>query len=445
VTLSGANAADFTVGADTCSGASLAPTATCAVAITFRPSILGAATASLNFNENASSSPQTVVLAGTGTPPPVVTLSPASISFSTEPVGDLSAPQTITLANSGGPLSIHGITASANFEILSNQCIGNPEPAESSCQISVVFAPTQTGPLNGTFSVSDDASGSPQTVALSGSAVGAALSRNSILFGAQLIGSATPPQTVTLTNAGGAALTNIAIFTGGNFAETNNCGASLAAGASCTIAVTFAPTVTGQSNGTLAVIDNADVNPQTIALSGSGSDLVIAGASGSSTSEAVSPGQTAVYEFALTPVGGLTGPLNLTCSGAPSEAFCIPKPGIVSISGATPVDVTMTVATTAASRVSSPTPSSPPQPWMPLAGLGLLGLALVGLRRKRLAAFVFAALCLSLACGGGGGGGSTGGGGSITNPGTPAGTYVLTFTATSSTGSRSLPLLLTVK
>ncbi|HXR96770.1 MAG TPA: choice-of-anchor tandem repeat GloVer-containing protein [Terriglobales bacterium] len=442
VTLSGANAADFTVGADTCSGASLAPMATCAVTVAFRPSILGDETASLNFNENATSSPQTVVLAGTGTPPPVVTLSPTSVSFSSEPVGYLSAPQTITLVNSGGPLSIYGITASANFEVLSNGCIGTPEPAESSCALSVIFAPTATGPLNGTLSVADDASGSPQTVALSGTAVAAGLSPAALQFGAQLIGATTTPATVELTNAGGVALTNISIVVSGNFAETNNCGESVAAGARCVIAVTFTPTATGTSNGTLTVADNAPGTPQTVALSGTGSDLVIAAASGSSTSATVSAGQTATYELALTPISGLTGTFNLRCTGAPNGALCTPKTASISISGATPIDATVTVSTTARSNFLSPTASFPTQPWMWLAGLGLLGLASVRLRRKRLAASVFAALCLSIACGGGG---SSGGGGSFTNSGTPTGTYVLTFTVASATGSRSLPLSLTVE
>jgi hypothetical protein len=75
---------------------------------------------------------------------------------------------------------------------------------------------------------------------------------------------------VTLTNTGNAALTISGISTSANFSQTNTCGPSVAAGASCGISVTFAPTVTGQRAGTLTIADNAANSPQTVGLSGTG-------------------------------------------------------------------------------------------------------------------------------------------------------------------------------
>ena len=67
VTIAGTNAGDFAKSADTCTGANVAPHGTCTVSVTFTPSATGTRTASLNFTDTASNSPQTVSLTGTGT------------------------------------------------------------------------------------------------------------------------------------------------------------------------------------------------------------------------------------------------------------------------------------------------------------------------------------------------------------------------------------------
>src|SRR5207302_292852 len=83
--------------------------------------------------------------------------------------------------------------------------------------------------------------------------------------------------TVTLTNTGTAALTINSFAASGDFAATstgaNACPmspATLAAGANCTINVTFTPTASGARAGTLSLADNAGGSPQTVALSGNG-------------------------------------------------------------------------------------------------------------------------------------------------------------------------------
>src|SRR5207253_2740457 len=95
-----------------------------------------------------------------------------------------------------------------------------------------------------------------------GIAPGAALSPASLTFAAQLVGTTSAAQTVTLTNTGTAALSISGIATSGNYAQTNNCGTSLGVGSSCTINVTFTPTVAGSRTGTLSVTDNAAGSPQ---------------------------------------------------------------------------------------------------------------------------------------------------------------------------------------
>jgi hypothetical protein len=100
------------------------------------------------------------------------------------------------------------------------------------------------------------------------------LSRQSVTFPTQMIGVTSSAQAVTLTNVGSSSL-NIAGITivganNGDFAQSNNCGASLGVGASCTIDVTFAPTAIGKRIATLNVSDDGAGSPQTVALAGIG-------------------------------------------------------------------------------------------------------------------------------------------------------------------------------
>jgi hypothetical protein len=117
--------------------------------------------------------------------------------------------------------------------------------------------------------------GSPQQVGLSGYVIDPVAQSNptKVSFGSQAVNSSTTLP-VLLTNAGQTSLNigGIAI-TGANsgaFTEGNNCPAALAGGASCTISVTFSPTVKGAWSGTLVVTDNVAGGSSSVALSGTG-------------------------------------------------------------------------------------------------------------------------------------------------------------------------------
>jgi hypothetical protein len=94
-------------------------------------------------------------------------------------------------------------------------------------------------------------------------------SPSSLSFGSTAVG-ATSTGTVTVSNSGSAAVSMTSVGVTGPFSETNNCGTSLAAGASCTVTVTFAPTAAGSASGTLSVNSSAPSSPLTVALSGTG-------------------------------------------------------------------------------------------------------------------------------------------------------------------------------
>jgi len=116
-------------------------------------------------------------------------------------------------------------------------------------------------------------------------------------FGNQNVGTSSVGQSITLSNFGTTALTidNIGIggTNPGDFAQTNTCGSSVAAGGSCTITVTFKPTASGARSASVSVSDNAFGSPQTAPLSGTGEVItptvtVTPGASGISTTQGLS-------------------------------------------------------------------------------------------------------------------------------------------------------------
>jgi len=203
---------------------------------------------------------------------PAVSVSPFLLQYSSQPVGSASQPLMLFLRNMGSsPLAISSITVGGDFA--ETDTCGTSVPAAARCTFSVTFTPTAVGLRSGSIQILDDAAGSPHIIALSGSGSGpvAALSPTSLAFSAQPLGTPSVPQTVNLTNAGNATLNLGSIQVAGDFSQTNNCPATLAPNSSCTLSVTFTPTVTGPRNGTLTISDSAQGSPQTVILTGTGS------------------------------------------------------------------------------------------------------------------------------------------------------------------------------
>ena len=280
VTITGTNSAEFAQ-TNTC-GASVASGANCTISVTFRPTSTGAKTASVNIADSAPGSPHVIALTGTGTPAPApaVTLSLASIAFASETINTTSAAQVVTLTNSGNAaLSVTGVTITGtnSAEFAQTNTCGASVASGANCTISVTFRPTSTGAKTASVSIADNAAGSPQLIALTGTGTPAAapavtLSLASLAFASQTINTTSAAQVVTLTNSGNAALSVTGVtITGTNsaeFAQTNTCGASVASGANCTISVTFRPASTGAKTASVNLADSASNSPQAISLTG---------------------------------------------------------------------------------------------------------------------------------------------------------------------------------
>ena len=370
----------------------------------------------------------------------VVVLSPVYMSFGNHAPGTTSYSLKATLTNTGSTtLDISSIAitgANANEFSQTNTC-GTSVPAGKNCTISVVFRPNAFGNAGATLDVSYNVPGGPQTVLLLGTGSGPAvhLSPSSLSFPSQLVGTTSRPQIVTLTNGGNNTLT-IASVTANptDFNVVNGCSSSVAAGASCSIGVSFDPTQSGTRNGTLTVTDNASGSPQTVSLTGIGQGFLMTSSPSTAT---VSPGQTANYSISISPTGGFAQKVTLTCTGAPTGATCT-VPTSVTLNGSSPTVVKVMV-TTSVSMASLLHPNRISLDllalWWILPGSSGLVLARSGGRRRgkqvgqALGRFAF--LCLILlainlvSCGGG----------SNSSNGTP---YNLTVTGTFVSGSTTL-------
>jgi hypothetical protein len=109
---------------------------------------------------------------------------------------------------------------------------------------------------------------SPPITAPSGPTLTA--STSNVSFGNQAVGTTSAAHALTISNTGGSAAAISSIAASAHFAQTNTCGATLAAGASCTVDVTFSPTTAGAASGSVTLASNATNSPTTIALSGTG-------------------------------------------------------------------------------------------------------------------------------------------------------------------------------
>jgi len=255
----------------------LTPGEQCAISVTFDPTRVGSLKGALTINDNATNSPQTVSLTGVGI---VATLLPSNLNFGNQLVNTTTPPQQVTLTNYGTQaLTIYGIHiqgADGGAFAQTNNC-GTSVPAGGNCVINITFTPGNPGSDAVTLTVGDNGGASPQTVSLSGTGIPTVtLAPSNLYFGDQQAGTTSPPQQVTLTNYGTQALTIYGIYISGkqarNFGQTNDCGATVAVGGSCTISVTFSPVNQWWKAATLEVKDDGPPSPQTVALSGIGTD-----------------------------------------------------------------------------------------------------------------------------------------------------------------------------
>jgi hypothetical protein len=430
-------------------GTELAAGASCSIAVRFAPSQQGAITGTLTVSDALRQ--QTVSLAGTGVAPAAIGVSPTSLTFTNQQPGVASAPQTVTVTNSGGaPMANVGFQitgpAAASYSIAGTTC-GAVLNNGANCTAQIVFTPAATGAIAATLVVSSSTAGvAAASVQLGGSGqLASALGTNpaQVLFASVVgVGQSSAAQTVTVANTSSYSIAAVTLAVTAPFTlAQNNCTGALAAGGTCSAAVTFAPTAAGAATGSLTVSSAAVAAPATVALSGTGFDFAVSMSGPAGVT--VSSGQTANFALVITPDGS-QGTFAFACGTLPANAVCSFNPGSETLSAGVQGNVTVEIATGQSSAAARAGESFGWRTVPLLCGALLLPFAL--LRGRRL--LLVAALLCVLAAGassctsssGGTGGTPPGGNGSST----PAGTYTIPVAISSTGVSHAVNMTLTV-
>jgi outer membrane protein assembly factor BamB len=260
-TFIGADPTQFHVTSDTCARTVLAGGATCTIGAKFTPTLPGLRTAALAVHA-ANSGSAGANLSGTGN---ALTIDPTSNDYGFVPGGTSSPPTTFTVTNHSATTVMPNIASlvGSGFTATSDTCTGATLAAGATCSIAVAFAPSRANAYDTGYRATISASATPgvtTTANLSGTGTPLAIAPQTEDYGTVPVGSSSAA-TFTITNVSTAALPvgfSPSSVTGSGFSITSDScnGTALAAGASCTVIVTFTPTVAATNyRGQLIVQD----------------------------------------------------------------------------------------------------------------------------------------------------------------------------------------------
>lgn len=304
----------------TCS-TSLAAAASCTVAVTYSPSTVAAhsTTLTLNYNDGLAAQSATRLLQGSGVAPATLSLSDGpTYDFLTKATGSMTD-RTITVTNGGSftasSMTGTGLTAPFSFKGGSYPGSGGncstTLVAGGSCTIVVTYSPTATGTQSSTTTINyyDGANASSATRPLQGTGAAPALitisDGTTYNFGAVAFGSFND-KSFTITNAGGVVATAMSgggvatpfSYKGGSYPGTGGtCSTTLASSNTCTIVVTYAPTMAGSDSGSIVMSYNDGVSAQS-------SNRGVAGSASAPATLTISDGAT--YSFGAKANGSAT-------------------------------------------------------------------------------------------------------------------------------------------
>ena len=334
---------------DTCAGQAILPSDTCTVSVT------GSITGALTIVDNAANTPQVLALSGSGLPD--LSVSPASENFGTVTVGTTSAAKTMTLTNNTSGTLDYTFMAISNYAVAGSgktPCNGTLVK-KAKCTVSVTFAPSANGAGDGSLAVSSS-SFPTQLAGLSGAGSGGAtapltFSPTAFKVANTLVGASSSPVTVIVTNSSASTVNITNFVASADYSVIGSgatpCTGALGAGDSCTVAVTFSPSIAGKLEGSVVFMDNATVNTQLYDLSGT-AVLPVTFAPASLTFASQALGKTSAPKW-ITLTNNQASPLTLTsiqASGQYSASAGGKKPcgNSVSAHGTCTFEVTFTPA-----------------------------------------------------------------------------------------------------
>ncbi len=281
-TLGGANPGDFVVVSDGCVSAVIASGAKCQVSVAFTPTAPGSRSAVLQFNDNATGSPQTINLTGGGA---TLDVSPPAIAFDPQTQSIASSAIPVTVTNRGtSPVSILSLSFTGqnpgDFSVAGDGCTNVSVNGGGSCTFGVIFTPQGLGSRMATLTITSSASDLMRAVNVSGTGTppvaSAGIAPAVVAFGQAAVGTKSTPVSITITSTGTASLMITSAALTGNqktdfILSNDSCsGATLAPSQTCTVSLTFAPVDVCNSTAAVTFTDNAPDSPQNVSLSGRG-------------------------------------------------------------------------------------------------------------------------------------------------------------------------------
>ena len=290
-------------------------------------------------------------------------------------------------------------------------------------------------------------------LALPAPVTSATLTGNGVFLTSIGVGQSSVGQQLTLTNTGETAISITGFTVTGDFAQSNNCGSSLAVGSSCAVNVVFTPTAVGARTGSIKLNGSATV--AAVSLTGTGlvaADFSMGDSTGNATTAlTVSAGLSGTVSLKLTSTNGFAGSVAFTCapSGTAATGVTCTVTSPVTLAAAGTANATVTLTTTARTQASTSgvafTSGSGRMASLLLAALLAGMVMLVGRkgRASRMGGLLMLLFALTV--------GVTGCGSSshlVTSPnpnGTPNGTYAYKVTATSGSVSHVETINLTVQ
>lgn len=291
----------------------LAPGGSCSVSVVSSPVAAGTIAGSVNVEDNFGNVTQLYLSGSDQGGPDVNTLMfvPSSLLWGKVAVGGTSAAKSITIQNFGSSsVSFSDISVGRDFLITASTCSASLG-AGASCTISIAFRPTVAGAISELLTVNTGSGAVGLSLRGTGTIGDLLFSPTSLLFAGVTPGQVSATQTATLTNETTGTIQLSSITISGHFQQTNNCGASLAASASCTFNVASAPVANGTITGSINVKDGLGNTAQLFLKGqGGGVDQVLSFSPNPITWGTIAVGQTSGSKT-LTVNNGQTVPLTI--------------------------------------------------------------------------------------------------------------------------------------
>jgi len=316
-----ASGSGFTVSGVT-APVTLNPSQRVILTVAFAPSTAGSVTGSVTLESDATNSPLTISLSGTGAQPGL-SISPASFNFGSVVDGQTKS-QSFTVTNTGtGSLTIAQLSVSGSAYSVSGLVTPATIAAGNSTTFSVLFAPATAGTLTGTVTISSNAPNSPNVLSLTGTGIAASValssSPSSVGFASVNVGSS-GSQNVTVTNSGNTSLTVSQVTV--NAKDFGVSGITtpltLAAGQKAVVSVTFHPTASEQVTGNITVSSSQGASA-VISVSGNGVQPALTMTPSSVSFGSVTVGSSSSQTIQLTNSG--TGTLSITQVSVTGSGF----------------------------------------------------------------------------------------------------------------------------